>query len=248
MKQTYWVAVEELTSAVEKVKEYIKRLDELIDYQKKEDTKFSDDWNTKYKIHHTDIDEVISYAKNIFIEHRQFYTNLVDEWPTWKDVRLKASEPGYQIDGEAERTRFLLFLIQNMLERCVGKATGYAKSEQIPSTPTNITVIGSSYPTIIVNSDGNTLNYNAPSTLRTQELETLIEELDQLRTTMRSEAMTAEQDVATGYIANAAIAAKAGDDNSYASNLKAAGKWALSVANKIGISLVEAALKAQLGL
>jgi hypothetical protein len=76
----------------------------------------------------------------------------------------------------------------------------------------------------------------------------LADELARLRAAMRADAKTLEQDAAVGAVADAEIAARAGDRPRALERLKAAGKWALDVAMKIGVEIATSALKVQLGL
>lgn len=79
------------------------------------------------------------------------------------------------------------------------------------------------------------------------DLGQLADELTRLRTAMRSEAATAEQDAAIGQIALAETAAKSKDGAKTLEYLKGAGKWTLDIAEKIGVSVAASALKTALG-
>ena len=76
----------------------------------------------------------------------------------------------------------------------------------------------------------------------------LSEELALLRPAMKAAATTAEQDVAVGEIALAEVAAKKHDGPTALKHLKKAGKWALEVAEKIGVGVATAAIKASIGV
>lgn len=80
------------------------------------------------------------------------------------------------------------------------------------------------------------------------ELSKLADELEELRSKMRQEDATAEQDLAVGEVAKAQIAAKSGNGAKALEHLKAAGNKALSCAEKIGVPVAIAAIKASLGL
>jgi hypothetical protein len=82
----------------------------------------------------------------------------------------------------------------------------------------------------------------------TFDLQKLSEELRQLRNAMRPEATASDQDAALGSVALAEQAASLGDGPSVLKNLQDAGKWALSVAEKIGVGLATAAVKTALGM
>jgi hypothetical protein len=80
------------------------------------------------------------------------------------------------------------------------------------------------------------------------DLHKLAWELAELRTAMKAEATgQTEQDVALGEIAKAEAAAKSGDQTGTLHALKSAGKWALSVAEKIGVGVAIAAMKPLVG-
>ncbi len=76
----------------------------------------------------------------------------------------------------------------------------------------------------------------------------LADELSQLRDAMKKEASSRDQDRAVGEIAAAEEAARDNDGPTALERLKAAGKWALDVATKIGVGVATAALKSALGL
>ncbi len=80
------------------------------------------------------------------------------------------------------------------------------------------------------------------------DLPTLAQELSILRQRLRTEAQTPEQDMAIGALANAEVAAKAGDGPKTLEWLSNAGKWAFDVATKIGTNVAIAALKTALGI
>ena len=76
------------------------------------------------------------------------------------------------------------------------------------------------------------------------DLQALAAELRDLRSEMkRLSSDEAEHDVALGEVAKAEAAAKAGDTEGLRTALKSAGKWALEVAEKIGVGVAIAAIK-----
>jgi hypothetical protein len=76
------------------------------------------------------------------------------------------------------------------------------------------------------------------------DLPRLAEELARLRAAMRQETEgTAEQDEAIGEVAKAEKAAGQGDDQTMLRHLKAAGKWTLGIAEKIGVVIAVEAIK-----
>jgi hypothetical protein len=80
------------------------------------------------------------------------------------------------------------------------------------------------------------------------DLKALQIELGKLRASLKAEASQPEHDEAIGAIASAETAAKQGDQSKIVESLAKAGKWALDVAEKIGVGLVVAILKTTLGL
>lgn len=76
----------------------------------------------------------------------------------------------------------------------------------------------------------------------------LASELAKLYQVMSQEAKESSQRVALGEVAKAEEAAKANDSSKVAESLKAAGKWSLDVATKIGTSLASEAIKQSMGL
>jgi len=80
------------------------------------------------------------------------------------------------------------------------------------------------------------------------DLAALADELQRLRTAMAAEAVAPEQHAAGGNVAAAEASARQGDGPSTLKYLKSAGKWALGVAEKIGVDLAKDALKGTLGL
>ena len=80
------------------------------------------------------------------------------------------------------------------------------------------------------------------------DLPRLSEELRQLRLAMRKEANEPEDDIAISDVAHAEQAAKSGNGPEALEKLKSSGKWALSVAEKIGTSVAVSAIKSTLGI
>jgi hypothetical protein len=79
------------------------------------------------------------------------------------------------------------------------------------------------------------------------DLGQLAQELEKLRASVRSEASTPEQDAVLAEIGQAQVAAQAADGPEAMSHLARAGRWALSVAEKIGVPLAVAAIRAAIG-
>jgi hypothetical protein len=80
------------------------------------------------------------------------------------------------------------------------------------------------------------------------DLAQLASQLATLRSALRNEPTSAEQDVAIGAVAQAETAAAAKDGPGALAHLRSAGKWALGVAEKIGVDVATGAIKAALGL
>ena len=76
------------------------------------------------------------------------------------------------------------------------------------------------------------------------DLPRLAQELARLRAAMKQETEgTAEQDEAIGAVAAAEKAAARGDGPTVLRHLKAAGKWTLGIAEKIGVAVAAEAIK-----
>lgn len=80
------------------------------------------------------------------------------------------------------------------------------------------------------------------------DLAQLAAELATLRTALRAEATSAEEDVAIGAIAQAETAAIAKDGPGAIAHLRNGSKWVLGVAEKIGVAVAISAIKTALGL
>lgn len=81
------------------------------------------------------------------------------------------------------------------------------------------------------------------------DLPTLAQELGRLRVALKQETNTsAEQDVAAGAVAQAEVAAHDGNGPKALKALASAGRWALEIAEKIGVAVAAAAIKSTLGM
>jgi hypothetical protein len=78
------------------------------------------------------------------------------------------------------------------------------------------------------------------------DLDALAAELAQLRAALKSEGTRPEHDLAVAEVAQAEIAAGRADGPGALQHLKAAGRWALDVAETIGVAVATAALKTAL--
>ena len=75
------------------------------------------------------------------------------------------------------------------------------------------------------------------------DLKTLAVQLEELRVAMKGEGKSTAHDIATGQIAAAKEAADNKDQKGTVSALKSAGKWALGVAQKIGVTVASKAIE-----
>jgi len=80
------------------------------------------------------------------------------------------------------------------------------------------------------------------------DLAQLVSELQALRTAMRTQASTTEEDQAIVEVGQAISAAEKGDTSMLLKHLKSAGNWAMSLATSIGAELAAAAIKSTIGL
>ena len=76
----------------------------------------------------------------------------------------------------------------------------------------------------------------------------LATQLAALRQQLKIESKTPEEDAAIGAVAQAEVAAKSGDGSKVLEALAGAGKWALGVAEKIGVAIAAVAIRKALGL
>ena len=76
----------------------------------------------------------------------------------------------------------------------------------------------------------------------------LAHELELLRSVMRQQASTPDQDLAVAEVGQAMIAAERGNEKGAWSHLKGAGNWALTVATSIGTSVASSAIRSALGM
>jgi len=91
--------------------------------------------------------------------------------------------------------------------------------------------------------DHNTFNQLWNQSKDSIDLAKLAEELIQLRTALKEEAVEVEHDVAVSEVGQALIEAKAGNGSKVMGHLKAAGKWAFDTATKIGTSVAADMIK-----
>ena len=80
------------------------------------------------------------------------------------------------------------------------------------------------------------------------EILALADQLCILRVQLRKQAQSAEHDAAIGAVAQAEVAAKSGNGSAMLEALASAGKWALEIAEKIGVTLAAFAIRKALGL
>jgi hypothetical protein len=76
----------------------------------------------------------------------------------------------------------------------------------------------------------------------------LASEFETLRQALKKEAVTEEHDIVVAEVGKAKKATEAKDSAKLAESLKSAGKWALDVATKIGVSLATEAIKQPTGM
>ncbi|MFC4035313.1 hypothetical protein ACFO3J_28145 [Streptomyces polygonati] len=76
----------------------------------------------------------------------------------------------------------------------------------------------------------------------TFDLATLATQLATLRAALKSEAVDPEHDAAVGAVAQAEVSAKNGDEEGALAHLRAAGKWTLDIARKIGTEIAALAI------
>lgn len=80
------------------------------------------------------------------------------------------------------------------------------------------------------------------------DLRTLVSELEFLRSEMRRNAQSPDEDLAVAAIGQAQIGAQEGNAEATRSHLARAGIWALETASAVGTQIAEAAIRAAMGL
>jgi hypothetical protein len=80
------------------------------------------------------------------------------------------------------------------------------------------------------------------------ELPALAGELSTLKVAMRDRATQPEEHSALAEVAHAQVAAENGDGPAAMSSLSRAGKWAMGIANSVGVQVAAAAIKSALGI
>jgi hypothetical protein len=80
------------------------------------------------------------------------------------------------------------------------------------------------------------------------DLDALAAQLATLRSAMRQEPDDPDRDIVIGDVAQAEKAARQRDPARVAEHLRAAGKWAADIAEKIGVGVAVVAIKAAVGL
>jgi hypothetical protein len=78
-------------------------------------------------------------------------------------------------------------------------------------------------------------------------LEDLRAELQTLRTALRKQSTTAEEDMTVAAVAEAEFAAAGGDESGVVAALRRAGRWALDAAKEIGLEVAKAAAQQAIG-
>ncbi len=115
---------------------------------------------------------------------------------------------------------------------------------------THYNIHGNNSSQIVIAPNSSDINVNQVKSdiNKSMDLLQLAVELSMLRQSMSQEATEMEHHIAVGNVAKAEQAAKAKDSSGVAEHLKSAGKWALDVAKKIGVSLASEVLKDSMGL
>lgn len=80
------------------------------------------------------------------------------------------------------------------------------------------------------------------------EIAELADAIARLRVAMAAEATEGDQYIALGSVAAAEKEAKAGNKEKAVEYLKSAGKWALDMAQKIGVNVITKAIQGQFGM
>jgi len=164
----------------------------------------------------------------------------INEWDSVEKVVLSA-------------TRF----VSSLLNDRKSDSTGLVETqiiinggENIMNNNTSFKVIKSQVGAMGPNANASDMVFSQIWDAHSKELDlpALAIELSRLREALRKEPQTDENDIAIGAIAKAEGSAKEGSGPKTLGDLKSAGKVALSCAEKIGMDVAAAAIKAALGL
>ena len=80
------------------------------------------------------------------------------------------------------------------------------------------------------------------------DIKELTDSIERLRSAMATEATDSDHYIALGNVAKAEKEAKAGNQDKAIEYLKSAGKWAVDMAQKIGVNVITKAIQGQLGM
>lgn len=169
------------------------------------------------------------------------------------EAEQKAQHLRQTLEDERQTTLLLKGEVQ-ALERMVAKLFSdqkpsyYLEKGDVHVSEFKNTIRGNFQGAMGDNSQANNLTYNQIGSQieNSMDLFQLAGELSRLRQAMNQEAKETTQYIAIGEVAKAEEAAKAKDSSKVAESLKGAGKWALDVATKIGVSLATEAIKKSL--
>lgn len=156
-----------------------------------------------------------------------------------RDALESEKESALLLKGEVQT-------LERMIDKLLSRPTYYLQGgDAIMGDEYNV---GQGFAGQNVHAHDMTFNQIGGNIERSMDLSELSAELSKLRWAMSQEAKETSHHIALGEVAKAEEAAKAKDSSKVAENLKAAGKWALDIATKIGTSLATEAIKESMGL
>lgn len=137
--------------------------------------------------------------------------------------------------------------LERMVDRLVSKPTYYLKGGDVKmGDEYNIGQAGAAGPN--AHAHDMTFNQIGGNIEKSMSLAQLADELAKLRQAMSQEAQNPSHFITLGKVAEAEVAAKEQNSSKVAESLKAAGKWALDVSTKIGVSVATEAIKQSMGM
>lgn len=246
----YELAVFDLEHAAECIATYVPRLEQLAYMER---VKIAPKKRPpELAILYVDLYEAHQSGERAFRQHLHFYPHLKDEWISATLLQFKMTL--------VEGLRAVMVEKSNLLLRCAALCRGKAKlGKFVPKDVTHYFYgevhMGDTFSAHQVGVMGGTVHAHdmtvqqfSQQAVGRIDLPSLAQELGKLRMALKADATTAEEDATVGEIALAEVAAIRNDEPDALCHLKNAGKWALSVAEKIGVGVATSALKTVLGI
>ena len=195
--------------------------------------------------------ELVTFiSKKVRSDHRKIKVSLV-AYPTDKYIKVLKNQPDSHLTQ-------LDFKFQKAISLRVPKNISNKNKDQNPNPKikeheSGVTIMGDNYniygqAASVGKKSKSDNTTNQQIVLSKENSGELKNELELLRAAMRESAQSTDDDLAVVEIGKAIEASSEANNNNVLTHLKSAGKKALDVSEKIGVSLVTALLKQELGL